>query len=70
MKTNEITIETIRNTNTTTKNLINVARTMTPEQLDLLIEIMGLTAGRPDRQQLALSWPGKMNDLPAVLAQI
>ena len=58
MKTNEITIDTIREMDTTTKNLIDAARAMTPVQRDLLIKIIDLTAGRPDRQQLALSWTG------------
>ena len=42
----------------------------TNEELDLLIKIIDLTEGRPDRQEFALKWTGKVADLPAALAQI
>ena len=43
---------------------------MTDEQRDLLLQVMDLTEGRPDRLDYALNWKGKAKDLPAALAQI
>ena len=43
---------------------------MTEEQRDLLMQIMDLTEGRPDRLEFAAAWTGKAKDLPAALAQI
>ena len=70
MKTNEITIEDIRNLENETMELIDAARKLTDKQLDLAIEIIRLIDGRPDRQQYAISYTGKMSELPALLAQI
>lgn len=53
-----------------TKALIALTNDMTDEEFSLLMKIMDLTGGRPDRQQLAITWDGKMKDLPAALAQI
>lgn len=70
MKKNEITIDTIRNLDNSTRKLIDIGRTMTQEQLDILIAVIDLTDGRPDRRDFALNWKGRMSDLPAALAQI
>lgn len=43
---------------------------MTDEQRALMITIMDLITGRPDRREIANNWTGKMKDLPAALAQI
>ena len=43
---------------------------MTEEQRTLMLNIMDLIAGRPDRREIANNWTGKMKDLPAALAQI
>ena len=53
-----------------TKAIVKMADGMTDEQFKLLIEIMDLVTGRPDRREFALNWPGKMRDLPAALARI
>lgn len=66
----EITIDTIRNTNPQVIEILDKEMRMNDEQLSLLVEIMELCADRPDRQQYALEYTGRMNDLPAALAQI
>ncbi len=70
MKNSEINIDTIRNMDNTTKHFIDMARLMTDKEKDILLSVMELAAGRPDRQQYALNYTGKVEDLPAVLAQI
>ena len=50
--------------------LVAVFSKMTDEQRDLLLQVMDLTEGRPDRLDYALNWKGKAKDLPAALAQI
>lgn len=57
----------------TTKKLIALADSfleLTEENRDLLLQIMDLTAGRPDLKAYALNYKGKLTDLPAALAQI
>ena len=49
--------------------LANISK-MTEEELDLFFKIMDLTDGRHDRLDFAASWTGRMEDLPAALAQI
>ena len=43
---------------------------LNPEQQDLLLKIMDLIEGRPDRRDFAAKWTGKPNDLPAALENI
>lgn len=50
--------------------LVMIFSRMTDEQRDLLLQVMDLTEGRPDRLDFALNWKGKVKDLPAALAQI
>lgn len=52
------------------RELMKGAAKMNEQKLDLLIQIIELITGRPDRQQYALSYTGRMKDLPAALVQI
>ena len=70
MKNTEITLESMSTMSDTTKKIIDGARKMTDSELDLLIRIIDLIKGRPDRREMALSWTGRMADLPEALAQI
>lgn len=69
----EITIDTIREVrenNPQVIELIDLARTMNDKQLSLLIEVLTLCDGHPERYDFAASWTGKPDMLPAALAQI
>lgn len=52
------------------KAIVTLANDLNHDEIKLLFEIMDLVIGRPDRRDFALSWAGKMKDLPAALAQI
>ena len=52
------------------KTCITMAKDLTSDELDLLMNIMALAVGNPARKKFALEWKGKMKDLPAALAQI
>ena len=43
---------------------------MTDDEMNLLIQIVTLIDGRPDRRDFAQSWSGSVRDLPAALARI
>lgn len=43
---------------------------MDEDQRTLMLDIMDLVSGRPDRREFALNYTGKIKDLPAALAQI
>lgn len=59
--------DTVRDT---TAIVLTVIKKLTSEQTTLLLEIMDLVIGNPDRRKFALEWSGRMKDLPAALAQI
>ena len=43
---------------------------MTDDERDLFLKIMDMTIGNTARCEFAQNWKGKINDLPAALAQI
>lgn len=53
-----------------TSKLFTSFRQMTESQRTMMLQIMDLVEGRPDRQQYAISYTGKVKDLPAALAAI
>ena len=52
------------------RQFIDTVKNLSPDKLDLLLTITELIIENPAREKLALSWKGKMKDLPAALAQI
>lgn len=57
----------------TTKEAIAFAETylqLPDDQKPLFLTIMDMTIGNPARREFAWNWKGKIEDLPAALAQI
>ena len=51
-------------------NLANKLVKLTEKEQTTLLTIMEMISGNQDRRELAESWTGKIEDLPAALAQI
>ncbi len=52
------------------RDFADMVMQLNDKQRDLLIQILELLIGRPDREEYVLNYTGRMKDLPAALAQI
>jgi hypothetical protein len=50
--------------------LLDILMTLPADKYNLAMQIMDLITDHPDRRELAQSWTGKIEDLPAALARI